>query len=187
MVHVSTKFALSEEQASLCSKPPTWWGKNKLTNEFINMPTRVAGTVPFNMDLDLPDGEYEVRCGDTKATDSNGRKCTQSICFYVQGGQIHYCKWNEYPSMTGQTTLTGSTPAKPAGYNPYGATAPAQTAPAQPVSYDYIPGYRFCTKDQSFKKEDFNCFMDFESRDGVGEECCKACLFGKPIAFAPEP
>lgn len=189
-VRVSTKYALSNEALALCGKGKTWWCRNRLKGEFVKIPYTAANQ-PFDFEIEVEDGEYQISCGDYNAMDSNGRHCTQNVYFYVQDGKLHYVKRkDEFPSAGGSTP-SGSSSEQPA-FNPFGQTAqtPAPSAPASAptIKYKAVEGLLYCEKNGKVVTPDYTCVVDFVSdNDAVsGLDCCECCRNKKVIYLKEE-
>ena len=186
-VRVSTKYALSDEALGLCSKGKTWWCRNRIKGEFVKIPYTPANQT-FDFEIEVEDGEYQISCGDFNAMDSNGRRCTQNVYFYVQDGKLHYVKRkDEFPSVSGGSA-DGS--AEQPAFNPFGQTAqtPAPAPAPASISYSPVEGLLYCEKNCKVVTPEYTCVVDFiTDNDAVsGLDCCDCCRHKRVIYLKKE-
>lgn len=200
-VKVSTKFPITGADADLLDENKrNWWMKCNTTNTFVDVFPKTPCTSPIDVELDLPDGEYTMGCGSWSVVNEAGRHVSQKVNFYISGGKIHYCKWNEFPSVTHQNGMPKADSAepsqKPKAYSPWGATASAE-APSEPSAGQssaqaVIPQMEridasesvYCIKNKKFTIGDYNCVTDFEARDSSGVDSCINCTQRRLLCYA---
>ena len=181
MVRISTKYPISAEDAVLL--PPTkntWWLRNTTTNTFVREFPRLACTEAFNVEVDLPDGEYTCGTGDWNVVNDAGKHVSQKIYFYIQGGALHYCKRTELPSVNGGVQPASSGTATTIdSFNPFGNT------PAIPaVEYTKIEDSLYCADSGKFVTPDYNCITAYCPRDSTGLEECATCVHSRVIFYS---
>ena len=185
-VKVSTKYCLNDEQMGLIQKSKTWWCRNRIKGEFVKIPY-IAANQTFDIELDLDDGEYQISCGDFNAVDSNGRRCTQNIYFYIQDGKLHYVKRkDEFPSVTGGASSSDGESTQ-ATFNPFGTTqTPQNETPVAPVAKDEfkeVEGVLYCKKNYKVVTPDYTCVVDYmtDNTAVTGLDCCESCIFRQTL------
>lgn len=200
VVRLSTKYALNDQQFNLIQRAKRWWLKNRTTGNFVRNENLPLANVPFSIELDLEDGEYQCGCGDYNTVDSNGRHCSQTIYFYVAGGKLTYVKRaSEFPSVTGTSAFNpfDTTPADdstkgetaPATFNPFGGsdlTTPSQVV--QTEKYSKVDGVMYCVCNSKVVTPEYTCVVDYiPSNDAVsGLDCCETCSHSRVVYIKEE-
>lgn len=175
-VHISTKYAIDPNDVELLPQNKrTWWMRDTLNNTFVNAFPKLPCTEAFDINIDIPDSEYTIGTGDYNVL-SAGKHVSQRIVFYVQNGQIHYCKRNELPSLNG-----GAAPSTSA-YNPFGGATAQDNAPKE----NYIPleGNIYCTKGDKYVTGDYNCIVDYMADGSIGIEECASCVHSRKLFYS---
>lgn len=175
-VHISTKYAIDPNDVDLLPQNKrTWWLRDTINNTFVNAFPKLPCTEAFNISIDLPDSEYTAGTGDYNTVNADGKHISQRITFYVQNGQLHYCKKNELPSVTG-----GASPLS--SYNPFGASTEAVETPKE--KHNLIEGNLFCANDNKFVTGDYNCVVGYVNDESIGMEECSTCIHSRKLFYS---